>query len=208
MRSKFIILALSSALAACNGTIDDPTRGVASINTPVVTAEDYAFDAVAPGGVLPPAEEQRLAAWFRSFQLGYGDSVYVDGYAPAARAQVAAAAGRFGIIISPAAPVTVGAIPSGGVRVVVSRRRASVPGCPNWSRPSAPDTNNQMMSNFGCAMNANLAAMMADPEDLLHGREGSSVTDAAAAARAVDVYRKKPPTGNGELKEANPKGGN
>ena len=31
------------------------------------------------------------------------------------------------------------------------------------------------MSNFGCAVNGNLAAMVANPSDLVHGREGSGV---------------------------------
>jgi len=92
--------------------------------------------------------------------------------------------------------------------VVVARRRAFVPNCPNWSRPSQPDWNNQSMSNYGCSVNSNLAAMIADPQDLIHGREAAPVTDAVAAARAVDMYRTKPMTGAGGLQSVSPKGGN
>jgi pilus assembly protein CpaD len=63
------------------------------------------------------------------------------------------------------------------------------------------------MSNYGCAVNSNLAAMVANPEDLLHGREGAAVLDSRTATRAVEMYRTKPPTGAGELKDVSPKGG-
>ena len=62
------------------------------------------------------------------------------------------------------------------------------------------------MSNYGCAVNSNLAAMIANPEDLLHGREGGSVTDVRAAAKAVELYRSKTPTGSGGLQAVSPKG--
>ena len=103
--------------------------------------------------------------------------------------------------------VTEGAVQHGSGRVVVARRRAEVPNCPNWSRPASPDPMNRSMSNFGCGVNSNIAAMVANPEDLIHGREGGSVTDAVAAARAVAVYRNKAPTGQGGLMDVSPKGG-
>jgi pilus assembly protein CpaD len=62
------------------------------------------------------------------------------------------------------------------------------------------------MPSFGCGVNSNLAAMVANPEDLLHGREGAAVTDARTATRAVEMYRSKPPTGQGGLQDISPKG--
>jgi pilus assembly protein CpaD len=91
--------------------------------------------------------------------------------------------------------------------VIVARRRAYVPGCPNWHRPSQPDWDNQTTSNYGCAINSNLAAMIANPEDLVHGRDSGS-TDTLAATKAVDMYRSKPLTGAGGLQAVSPKGGN
>jgi pilus assembly protein CpaD len=207
MRSKLILLALGTSLAACN-TPDMPERGVASVNVPVVTSADYVFDAAAPGGALAPGESDRLNGWFQGLGLGYGDTVYVDGpYGAAARGQVAAIAGRYGMMVSAGAPVTAGAMQPGSVRVVVARRRAEVPNCPNWSRPADPDPMNRSMSNFGCAVNSNIAAMIANPEDLLHGREGGSVPDTTTATRAVEMYRSKAPTGQNGLMDVSPKGG-
>jgi pilus assembly protein CpaD len=211
MRSKFLLIALGSALAGCQTpTGPDPkAAGLAAVNVPVVTSANYVFDAAAPGGTLASGESDRLNGWFQGLDLGYGDTVYVDGgYAPGARSQVAVIAGRYGMIVTPGAPVTAGPVRPGSVRVVVARRRAFVPNCPNWSRPSQPDWNNRSMSNYGCSVNSNLAAMIADPQDLIHGREAAPVTDAVAAARAVDMYRTKPMTGAGGLQSVSPKGGN
>ena len=207
MRSKLVLIALSSALAAC-ATTDQPDRGVASVNVPVVTTADYVFDAAAPGGALAPSEADRLTGWFQGLGLGYGDTIYVDGrYAPAARSQVPAIAGRYGMLVTAGAPATAGMVQPGSVRVVVARRRAEVPGCPNWSRPAAPDFANRSMSNYGCAVNSNIAAMVANPEDLLHGREGATVTDTYTAARAIEMYRTTPPSGTKGLQDVTPKGG-
>jgi pilus assembly protein CpaD len=211
MRSKFLIIALGSALAGCNVTphTDVEAAGLAPMNIPVVTSTEYVFDAAAPGGSLAPGEGDRLNGWFQGLGLGYGDTVYVDGaYSPAAHTQVASVAGRYGLRVAAGEPVTAGAVQPGTVRVVVTRRRAGVPGCPNWSRPSQPEVNNLQMSNLGCSVNANLAAMVADPQDLVHGREGGPVVDPRTAVRAVDIYRTKAPTGQGGLQSASPKGGN
>lgn len=209
MRSKFLLIALGSALAGCQtpGTPDNPGKGLAAVNVPVVTTADYVFDAAAPSGALAPGEGERLNGWFQGLGLGYGDTIYVDGAMPAARNQVAVIAGRYGMMVSPGAPVTAGVVQGGSVRVVVARRRATVPGCPNWSQPSQPDWDNKSTSNFGCSVNNNLAAMVANPEDLVHGREGAAAVDSVTAVRAIDMYRRKVPTGQGDLKDASSKGG-
>jgi len=207
MRVKLAIVLLASAVAGCAYKPGPaPEAGVAAVNVPVVTRSDYAFDAAAPGGILPPSEAARLDAWFRSLGLGYGDTVYVDGaYAEGARAQVAEIAGRYGLLVSGGAPVTAGAVAADSVRVIVSRTVASVPNCPNWERPAQPNYNNKMVPGFGCAVNSNLAAMVANPEDLVHGREGSGIGDAATAARAVTIYRTTPPTGTKGLTDISTK---
>ena len=210
MRTRLTLLALASAVAGCSHTAQDlPDRGVESVNVPVVARTDYVFDAAAPDGSLSRGEAARLNAWFSGMDLGYGDSIYVDGpYATAARSDVVRVAGAYGLTVLQNAPVTVGAVPPGMVRVIVSRTRASVPNCPNWSLPSQPNFNNRTMSNFGCSVNSNLAAMVANPEDLIHGREGSGLGDTLTSSKAVDAYRKAAPTGTKGLQDINTKKGN
>ena len=123
MRSKLALIALCSAVAACN-TPASPDQGLASLNVPVVTTTDYVFDAAAPDGALSPGEAARLDGWFQGLGLGYGDSVYVDGsYARAARDQVAAA------------PLIAGAAVRGGAAIAVG---CTVPLTPwnDWPRKS------------------------------------------------------------------------
>ena len=79
MRSKFLLIALGSALAGCQVGPVAPQRGLSAVNVPVVTSQDYVFDAAAPGGSLAPGEGDRLNGWFQGLGLGYGDTVYVDG---------------------------------------------------------------------------------------------------------------------------------
>ncbi|HVM36940.1 MAG TPA: CpaD family pilus assembly lipoprotein [Sphingomicrobium sp.] len=207
MRSTFACLALGAALAGCaTGMADQPSRGVAAVNVPVVTRADFVFDAAAPEGFLPPHEAARLDAWFRNLGLGYGDSVHVaGGYNENARADVQRIAGQYGMLVQPGVPVTAGAVAPGVVRVVVARTRASVPGCPNWGEPASPNYENRTMPNFGCAVNGNLAAMVANPQDLVFGREGSGVSDASTASRAIGVYRTTPPTGTKGLQDISTK---
>jgi pilus assembly protein CpaD len=206
MRSKLLLIALCSSITACN-TPDLPDKGVAAVHVPVVTSADYVFDAAAPDGTLAPGQADRLNGWFQGLGLGYGDSVYVDGsYADVARNQVAAIAGQYGMLVSAGAPVTNGMVLPGTVRVVVSRRRAVVPGCPDWSVPSQPNYDNRNMSNFGCGVNSNMAAMVANPEDLLRGHEGTGVGDSRTSSKAVQYYRSAPPTGTKGLQSITTKG--
>ena len=210
MSKGFALLLLASAVAGCTATNQqryvDPARGLEPVNVPVVTRTDYAFDAAAPDGSLAPTERARLDAWYRSLGLTYGDLVYVDGpYSGEARRDVSQVTGKYGLLLSEGAPVTAGAVPAGMVRVVVSRTRATVPGCPNWDRPASPDYQNRTMSNFACAISSNIAAMVAHPGDLVHGREGEALVDGLTASKAIPSYRTAKPTGDKGLQDINTK---
>ena len=75
---------------------------------------------------------------------------------------------------------------------VVSAAGAAVPNCPDWSDKNRPPTDAQA-SNYGCATAVNLAAMLADPNDLLHGKSaGPGGVD--TAVRAVRAWREIAPT--------------
>jgi pilus assembly protein CpaD len=197
MLSRFTPLLLAPALllSAC-GTYNG---GVESVYQPVVQRNDYVFDVQTAGYALAPGEGQRLAGWLESMGLRYGDHIAVDdgGNGMAGRDEIAAHANRYGILLSDQAPVTVGQIAPGTVRVVVTRMTASVPNCPDYSRVYTPDWSQSTSSNYGCAVNSNLAAMVADPADLVRGVSGSSVTDPATGAKAINALRGAKPTGNG-----------
>ncbi len=120
---------------------------------------------------------------------------------------MAAIAARYGLLVGEDAPVTTGQIAPGTVRIVVSRSSATVPNCPNWSAKSDTNFNNATYSNYGCAVNSNLASMVADPEHLLHGAKGTGETVVMSASKAIDSYRVAPPTGEKGLKQSSTEGG-
>jgi pilus assembly protein CpaD len=94
------------------------------------------------------------------------------------------------MLITQTAPKTTGAIAPGTIRVVVTRSQASVPSCPDWSTTTESNFNAGNHSNYGCATNANIAAMVADPEDLVRGRESSRL-DRNSGKAAVNAYKNK-----------------
>ena len=197
MLSRFTPLLLAPALllSAC-GTYNG---GLESVYQPVVQRNDYVFDVQTAGYGLAPGEGERLGGWLASMGLRYGDKIAVDdaGAGAAGRAEIAEQANRYGIILSDQAPVTVGQVAPGTVRVVVTRMSASVPNCPDYSRVYTPDWSQSTSSNYGCATNSNLAAMVADPADLVRGAGGSSLADPATGAKAVNAFRSAKPSGNG-----------
>ena len=210
MRNTILIALLATTLAGpVVAKEPNPARGLDSVNVPVVTRSDYAFDAAAPDGSLAPGEQARLDAWFGGLNLGFGDRVYVDGtYAESARSDVARVVGRYGMLLSQGAPVAQGLVKPGSVRVLVSRTRATVPNCPNWSEQSKPNWSNHTMPSYGCGVNGNMAAMIADPNDLVWGREGTGYDNGDTASRAIRSYRDAKPTGEGGLKDISTKKGN
>jgi|GEM_PF-1470824 len=65
----------------------------------------------------------------------------------------------------------------------------SVPGCPDWSKEVRHNYSNSVHSNFGCADATNLGLMIANPEDVLEGRNPGAA-DGTYAAGAIERYRK------------------
>lgn len=190
-------LAPALLLGACMGT---QNRGLESVHQPVVSRSDYAIDLAVAGGRLAAGERQRLGGWMDSMQVSFGDRVAIDDPASegvAARRDVAAVVAGYGLLLSTDAPITAAAVTPGTIRVVISRMRASVPGCPDWSRNASTEFNSNTSSNQGCAINSNLAAMVARPEDLVHGQSVQPGSDPTISTKAIGVYRKATPTGNG-----------
>lgn len=210
------LVAIAAATTACGSVnrqispINNP--GVYSQNQPVVQRTDYVLDLGTSGANIPADELGRLSAWFQSMQLGYGDKIFVtSSYGETGpRQDVARVAADYGLLLSEGSPVTAGQSAPGAIRVIVSRMTASVPGCPNWDNASGDPLNTgagvSLTPNYGCATNSNLAAMIADPGDLVLGQTGAP-NDASTAAKAIKVYRNATPTGSKGLTAASTQGG-
>jgi len=74
------------------------------------------------------------------------------------------------------------------IRVHADRTVVIAPSCPDWSKPEADEPNNLPSSNYGCATETNLAAMIANPADLVKPKQGGK-TDADVLARGAEEYR-------------------
>jgi pilus assembly protein CpaD len=188
-------VSLALVLSGCGGMASN--RQLDSVHQPVVSRTNYTLDINAgPGGISIP-EQRRLAGWFEAMDLRYGDRITIDDpmKSGATRTAVEGVAGRYGMIVGDTAPVTPGFVNPGTVRVVVTRSSATVPGCPDWSARNETNLKNATSTNYGCATNSNLAAMVADPEHLLHGASGNGMTTVMSGTKAIDSYREAPPTG-------------
>ena len=198
------LLVLGLGTAACGPAARQANTSLYSVNQPVVQRTDYVLDLATSADGVPTSELERLAGWFESLDLGYGDRISIDengGYGDGnVRRDIASVAGHYGLLVSDGAPMSEGSVQPGTARVIVSRTTASVPGCPNWGgQEVGPRTTTS--PNYGCATNSNLAAMVADPNDLVLGQTGSGTGDPATTSRAIRSYRDAPPTGTRGLPE-------
>jgi pilus assembly protein CpaD len=202
-----VTVSLALALSGCGGMAGN--RSLESVRQPVVERTNFVLDLNAgPGGLSLP-EQRRLAGWFDAMKLRYGDRITIDDPMKSGsnRAAVEAVAGRYGLLVGDQAPVTSGLVNAGTVRVIVTRSLAHVPGCPDWSAKSDTNFANATSPGYGCAVNSNLAAMVADPEHLLKGAEGTGITTVMSSTKAIESYREAKPTGEGGLKQESTQSG-
>ncbi len=203
-----VAASLALALGAC-GSTNMENRSLYSVKQPVVERSNFVLDLDTNASGLPVSEQQRLNGWFESMDLRYGDRVSIDdGSASfAVREDISAIAERYGIMVADGSPVTAGQVAPGRARVVITRTTASVPGCPDWSHTAEFNPANSTNPNYGCAVNSNLAAMVANPEDLIEGQVGTGETVVTTSTKAIQSYRDQEPTGAGGLPAAATGGG-
>jgi len=182
-----LAMALGASLAGCGGMATN--RQLYSVHQPVVSHASFTLDlAIGPEG-LGAEEPRRLADWLTAMNVRYGDRVSLDDPQanPATRAAVEQVLSHYGLILSrETAPVA--AVSLGMVRVTITRASAEVPGCPDWSANSETNWHNATSTNYGCAVNSNVAAMIANPDDLLRGSRSSGTTTVLRNDKAINAY--------------------
>ncbi|WP_298301610.1 CpaD family pilus assembly protein [uncultured Erythrobacter sp.] len=200
-----IALALGVTLAGCSsGPLSETNTSLYSVNQPVVERTNFTLDVDTTRSGLPITEQQRLNGWFETMDLRYGDRVTIEDPSsnPAVTDAVNQLAGRYGLIVEGVAPTTAGMLGASQARVVITRSTASVPNCPNWDGRSDSNFKNETSKNYGCAINGNLAAMVANPEDLLEGQSGTGETVISTGTKAIATFRDAEPTGAAGLQDA------
>ncbi|HEX4505897.1 MAG TPA: CpaD family pilus assembly lipoprotein [Alphaproteobacteria bacterium] len=139
---------------------------------------------------LTPAQTTELMNFLSASGIGEGDAVTVEG---SGRSSLTAT--RQAAVISELRQLRIDAV-SGtdrkltaeSVRVHADRAVATAPACPDWSKPEADEPNNLTSSNYGCATESNLAAMIVNPADLVKPKAGGA-GDGFVLAKGVELYR-------------------
>ncbi len=202
-----LTLSLALTLGGCVGGVSD-NPSLESVHQPVVQRTNFTLDlTTGPGGLSLP-EQRRLSGWFEAMDLRYGDRIAIDDplSSGATRSAVEAVASRYSLLVGDETPVTPGFVNAGTVRVIITRSSATVPGCPDWGGKSVTNLQSATSKNYGCATNSNIAAMIADPEHLIHGATGKGQTVTMSSTKAIETYREAKPTGSNGLKAESSKG--
>ena len=202
LRLAVLLGTLAVPMTACIGA--GTNTGMQSVHQPVVSHTNFIFDVAGDeSNGMSPAEKERLNGWLDSIEVGYGDRVAIanDGghVSPATRQSIADVLGHRGMLIDEDSSAEAGKAPYGAVRLIVRRASASVPGCPDWKDKQEATMSNGVSRNYGCATNGNLAAMIANPDDLVRGQSTNSDLRTATSNMAIKTYREKAPTGSGAL---------
>jgi len=146
---------------------------------------------------LSGKEGERLLAFLNNTQAARKDAFYLVSGNPevptnlsdARKTIVADYLSTFGVEIGSLSSdfgVTSPAVDA--VNLVIRRYVVTLPGCPDWSGERFT-YNNVPTSNWGCASATNLGLMVAEPGDLIRGRDEGNA-DGAYAATSIANYRK------------------
>ena len=151
-----------------------------------------------PGrSTLTPAATRAIDAFLERERVGPPDRVIVvsrPDLADAARDQLAAS--REGAIseylrgrrLAPQRESVGTAAPTDAVLLVVKRPLVATPACPDWQRLARGDEVVWDAPSYGCMTTTALGAMVADPNDLVEGRE-LTPADGGYLSKSVRRYR-------------------
>lgn len=183
-------------LSGCEIREEDWTR-MPQPRTPKVEQASFTHSVVfAPDeAVLAPERRTELDRFLIRTRTGSADSVRVvsgpGGAAIASRraASVTAYLRHLGALVEVAAAGFGLPTPEPDtVDVIVRRSVVVLPGCPDWSDKPGDTRNNTVSRNWGCATAVNLGLMVAEPRDLVAGRD-LSPADGDAAVLGIQRYR-------------------
>ncbi len=148
------------------------------------------------GGLLSSQEDAALSAFLNMNSVTYADRISLEAADAASmnksKTAIDAVLSRVGLTVSNTT-LTSGFKP-GEVRVVVTHSSVVMPECGHFERAASPNWQNQTSSNFGCATRSNLAAMVANPADLVIGTPLGS-PNAALVAKPVETWNSLGQTG-------------
>ena len=133
---------------------------------------------------LSHVTETALDNFFTSIEAGYGDVIMLDGPDVSAERIKAVEAYVRKRGLAYAGTSALGAKPApGSVVLYVERYLVTTPNCNYWPEVTSTQEKNNDSSFHGCSSTINLGLMIADPRDLVTGKNSGNST--AAAVRAI-----------------------
>ena len=200
LRAAILPALTALALAACSAQpIYPEAAGIEKVNQVEWKMERHAVDFGFGRATPSTAEIAALDRFVRPYVNDTAVRVYVDGAPAAAGAALAqqreqvlsawleAKGFRPGLIVE-GVPGAVPATDPARAVVYVGRYDVVLPDCPDWRKQTGADFTNTHSSNHGCATTVNFARMLADPGDLVQGRDPGP-SDGERRAAAVKNYR-------------------
>lgn len=201
-RLLFTSLALSTSilLGACSqqamytggAELERNTVTLVRLAHPVIAEQDGSAE-------LSEFSIANLSDFTSTNDVGYGDVVLFDQGTDVPTERIDALSNWFrikGVTLGEMDGVF-GAMPSSGtVTVYIERHTVTAPDCQRWAETSSSNPNNAPGQPFGCVSQSNLAAMIANPRDLVTGERSGNNPD--AARKAAKTYRLRPSGGKKE----------
>jgi pilus biogenesis lipoprotein CpaD len=196
MKRTIPAVLMLATLGACSNSDEIPTSQLAAAKQAQVVKREQQY--VVPAG----RGTSELSAGYRSgfdrFLIEAGGTrpellhLTLFGGAPqiaAALRQAAIADGvdpaKIEIGSAAAAPGATGGTGGAQTTVVATTYQLTLPSCATQPTDALSRDQNPAWSDFGCSVNGTLAAMVADPHDLLKGESGGE-TDSALSGAAID----------------------
>lgn len=189
-----VLLAGSCASPEEHGSMADP-----AVNHPISVEPHFATIKVsfsAPQAGLLPDDAQRFDGFVAEYLSRGSGSISVSApQGPDASAALAYFGARLFEMGVPRSRILVGTHDGADPRVEIGfiAYTARTDACGDWSDNVALTYDNRPMKNFGCAVQKNIAAQVADPRDLIEMRP-TDPSDAARRATVLDAYEKGKPT--------------
>lgn len=193
-RLLIAILCLAGAtLAACGDSAPEYASADSPKNNRVVAVRhEHVVRFAGNASALDPQETARLSRFLAGNRSESGAVIAVgpatSGALNAGRERVV----RDALITRGYRPVDVVYVTSADalnqVTVSISSSVVVTPRCPDYSKPTEYNYTNTPHSNHGCANTHNLGVMVADPADLIRGRDEGG-QDGTGSVLAVQRYR-------------------
>ena len=160
---------------------------------------------------LSSAQQQALDALLGRWLRDEGREILVNAPMGGPNADIAgrmAFAARLRLVGQGAPPSAVRVVgydasgdPAAPLKVGYLRHQASIPSCGQYWENLTATRNNLAYENFGCAVTANIAAQVANPEDLVRPRDSTPV-DSQRRDTVLEKYRRGEMTASAKDEQA------